>query len=71
MRPFNAVYSPDPRDIFNPKPVGTRVDPCLRRERPESYPDFVRISEAIRAPNFADLFGEKKQGSPAIRHGAK
>jgi hypothetical protein len=68
MRPFNAVYTPDPREIFNPPPIGIRVDPCLRRERPESYPDFTRISEVIRSPNFTDLFGEKKRESPTIRH---
>ena len=68
MRPFNAVYTPDPRDIFNPPPVGIRVDPCLRREHPERYPDFARISEAIRRPNFADLLAKREQGTPTIRH---
>jgi hypothetical protein len=67
-QPFNAVYSPDPRDVFNPKPVGTQVNPCLRRERPASYPDFARIAETVRSPNFDDLFGEKDQGSSTNSH---
>jgi hypothetical protein len=67
-QPFNAVYSPDPGDVFNPKPVGTQVDPCLRHERPTGYPDFARISEAVSNPNFADLFGEKEQGTPTNAH---
>jgi hypothetical protein len=68
---FNAVYSPNPQDVFNPKPVGTQVNPCLRREHPASYPDFARIGETLRNPNFADLFGEKEKGAPANPHAQK
>jgi hypothetical protein len=63
-QPFNAVYSPDYQELFNPKPVGTQVDPCVRRDPPPSCPDFTRISEVVRSPNFDDLFGQKAQGTP-------
>ena len=62
--PFNAVYTPDYQELFNPKPVGTQVDPCVRHDQPPSYPDFARISEVVRKPNFDDLFGQKAQGLP-------
>jgi hypothetical protein len=67
-KPFNVVHSPDYQEVFNPKPVGTQVDPCVRRDPPPSYPDFVRISEVVRSPNFDDLFGQKTKGPPANPH---
>ena len=27
--PFNAVYNPDYAEAFNPKAIGTLVDPCV------------------------------------------
>jgi hypothetical protein len=65
---FNAVYKPDYQEAFNPKPVGKQVDPCVRHDPPPSYPDFARISEAVRSPNFDDLFGQKAQGAAKTPH---
>lgn len=66
--PFNAVYNPDYAEAFNPKAIGTLVDPCVHQQSPEPPIDFDRVSRIIREPNFADLFGEQGRGSALNPH---